>query len=34
MTFKVFVLELEELNPLDSVKITRERLSQLQMATE
>ena len=32
--FQVFVLELEEINPLDTVKITSERLSQLQTATE
>ena len=32
--FQVFVLELEEINPLDTVKITSERLSQLQKATE
>ena len=32
--FQVFTLELEEINPLDTVKITSERLSQLQKATE
>ena len=32
--FQVFALELEEINPLDTVKITSERLSQLQKATE
>lgn len=32
--FQVFALELEEINPLDTVKITSERLSQLQKGTE
>ena len=32
--FQVFALELDEINPLDTVKITSERLSQLQKATE
>ena len=32
--FQVFALELAEINPLDTVKITSERLSQLQKATE
>ena len=32
--FQVFALELEEINPLDTVKITSERLAQLQKATE
>ena len=32
--FQVFALELEEINPLDTVKITSERLVQLQKATE
>ena len=32
--FKVFALELEEINPLDTVMITGERLSQRQKATE
>ena len=32
--FQVFTLELEEINPLDTVKITSERLSQLQKATK
>lgn len=32
--FQVFALELEEINPLDTVKITSERLGQLQKATE
>ena len=32
--FQVFALELEEVNPLDTVKITNERLAQLQKATE
>ena len=32
--FQVFALELEEINPLDMVKITSERLAQLQKATE
>ena len=32
--FQVFVLELEEINPLDTVKITSERLYQLQKGTE
>lgn len=30
----MFALELQEINPLDTVKITKERLSQLQTATE
>jgi len=32
--FQVLALELEEINPLDTVKITSERLAQLQKATE
>ena len=32
--FQVFALELEEINPLEAVKITSERLAQLQIATE
>ena len=32
--FQVFALELAEINPLDTVKITSERFSQLQNATE
>ena len=32
--FQVFAIELEEINPLDTVKITSERLAQLQKATE
>ena len=32
--FQVFALELEEINPLEAVKITNERPSQLQKATE
>ena len=32
--FQVFALELEEINPLNNVKITSERLAQLQKATE
>ena len=32
--FQLFSLELEEINPLDTVKITSERLAQLQKATE
>ena len=32
--FQVFALELEEINPLEAVKITSERLAQLQKATE
>ena len=32
--FQVFALELEEINPLDTVKITNERLAQLQKAAE
>ena len=32
--FQVFALELEEINPLNTVKITSERLAQLQKATE
>lgn len=32
--FQEFTLELEEINPLDTVKITSERLAQLQKATE
>ena len=31
---QVFALELEGINPLDNVKITSERLAQLQKATE
>ena len=32
--FQVFALELEEINPLEAVEITSERLAQLQKATE
>ena len=32
--FQVFALELEEINPLEAVKITSERLAQLQKSTE
>lgn len=32
--FQVFALELEEINPLEAVKLTSERLSHLQKATE
>ena len=32
--FQVFALELEEIDPLDTVKITSERVVQLQKATE
>ena len=32
--FQVFALELEQIDPLDTVKITSERLAQLQKATE
>ena len=32
--FQVFTLELDAINPVDAVKITGERLSQLQKATE
>jgi len=32
--FQVFALELEEINPLDTVKITSERLAQLQKVTK
>ena len=32
--FQVFALELEEINLLNNVKITSERLAQLQKATE
>ena len=31
--FQVFVLELESLNPFDSIKVTPERLTQLQKAS-
>ena len=32
--FQVFALEIESLNPLDSLTVSRERLAQLQKATE
>ena len=32
--FQVFTLELETLNPLDSLPVSSERLGQLQKATE
>ena len=32
--FQIFTLELEEINPLNTIKISSERLSQLQKATE
>ena len=32
--FQVFALELEEINPLDTVKVNSERLVQLQKTTE
>ena len=32
--FQVFALEVESLNPLDSLKVSSERLAQLQKATE
>ena len=32
--FQVFALEVEEINPMDTVKITNQRLAQLQKATE